>query len=178
MTDGGPFAPTLVRMPGPPAPSVAPATRDRAGLVQKLLRYFTGSVVATLCSEVAFVLLYGVLGTGTIWSSTLSWVAGAVPNFWLNRNWAWQRTGRPSLRGEVLPYAAIVLVTLLLATLATRGAEQWLDGRGVSDSVRVALVAAVFLAVYVVVFVLRYVLLDRLFSRPQHRPGGGLDEPA
>jgi putative flippase GtrA len=136
----------------------------------KLLRYFTGSVVATVCSEVAFVLLYGVLGTGTTWSSALSWLAGAVPNFWLNRNWAWQRTGRPSLRGEVLPYAAIVLLTLVLATLATHGADAWLHHRDVSDSLRVVLVAAVFLSVYVVVFVLRYVMLDRLFSHPQHPP--------
>jgi putative flippase GtrA len=159
-------------MPRSPASSVAPATRDRGVLVPKLLRYFTGSVIATVCSEVVFVLLYGVLGTGTTWSSTLSWVAGAVPNFWLNRNWAWQRTGRPSLRGEVLPYAAIVLLTLLLATVATHGADAWLDDR-VSESVRVVLVAAVFLAVYVVVFVLRFVLLDRLFSRPQDTAGDG-----
>ena len=156
-------------MPTSPGSSVAPAAAERGVLVPKLLRYFTGSVVATVCSEVVFVLLYGVLGTGTTWSSTLSWLAGAVPNFWLNRNWAWQRTGRPSLRGEVLPYAAIVLFTLLLATLATHGADAWLRDR-VSDSLRVVLVAVVFLAVYVVVFVLRFVLLDRLFSRPQHPP--------
>jgi putative flippase GtrA len=156
-----------------PGPSAEPATRGRAVLVPKLLRYFTGSVVATVCSEVVFVLLYGVLGTGTTWSSTLSWLAGAVPNFWLNRNWAWQRTGRPSLRGEVLPYAAIVLLTLLLATLATHATDVWLQDRDISDSLRIVVVAAVFLAVYVVVFVLRYVLLDRLFSRPQHPPVDG-----
>jgi putative flippase GtrA len=156
-------------MPRPPASSVVPA-RDRSALVPKLLRYFTGSVVATVCSEVVFVLLYGALGVGTTWSSVVSWLAGAVPNFWLNRNWAWQRTGRPSLRGEVLPYTAIIVLTLVLATVATHGADVWLQGRDVSDSVRVFLVAAVFLSVYVVVFVLRYVLLERLFGGPQHRP--------
>jgi putative flippase GtrA len=157
-------------MPRTPGSTVAPATRDRSGLVPKLLRYFTGSVVATVCSEVAFVVLYGVLGTGTTWSSVLSWLVGAVPNFWLNRNWAWQRTGRPSLRDEVLPYAAIIVFTLVLATLATHATDVWLHHQGVSDSQRVVLVAAVFLAVYVVVFVLRFVLLERLFGRPQHPP--------
>jgi putative flippase GtrA len=152
-------------MSGPPDAPAAPAARRTPGLVPKLLRYFTGSVVATVCSEVAFVVLYGVIGVGTSWSSVLSWLAGAIPNFWLNRNWAWQRTGRPSLRREVVPYAAIVIVTLLLATLLTHLADAWLQHQGVSHSLRVTLVAAVFLGTYVVVFALRFVLLERLFTR-------------
>jgi putative flippase GtrA len=145
-------------------PSVAPAP-GRLELVPKLLRYFTGSVVATVCSEVVFVVLYGLLGMGTTWSSVLSWLAGAVPNFWLNRNWAWQRTGRPSLRREVLPYAAIIVTTLVLATLLTHVADVWLHDQGVSSSVRVIVVATVFLGTYVVVFALRFFLLERLFTR-------------
>jgi putative flippase GtrA len=138
---------------------------DRGVLAPKLLRYFTGSVVATVCSEVTFVVLYGLVGLGTTWSSILAWLAGAVPNFWLNRNWAWQRTGRPSLRREVLPYVAIILTTLLLATLATHAADVWLHHQGVSHAVRTVLVAGVYLGVYVVVFALRFVLLERLFGR-------------
>jgi len=145
--------------------SVAPATTDPGRLVPKLLRYFTGSVVATVCSETCFVLLYGLLNVGTTSSSIVAWLAGAIPSFWLNRNWAWQRSGRPSLRREVLPYAVIIVSTLLLATLATHLADVWLHHAGVSHSVRVTLVAATFLGTYVVVFALRFVLLERLFGR-------------
>lgn len=156
-------------MPTPTGSSVAPATRERHGLVPKLLRYFTGSVVATVCSEVVFVLLYGVLGMGTTWSSVLSWLAGAVPNFWLNRSWAWQRKGRPRLRDEVLPYLAIIVVTLVLATVTTSAVDRWLHHQGTAASLRVVLVAAVFLGVYVVVFAVRFFLLERLFARlPDH----------
>jgi hypothetical protein len=72
----------------------------------------------------------------------------------------------------VLPYAAIILTTLVLATLATHGADVLLHDRGVTHRVRVALVAGVFLAVYVVVFGIRFVLLERLFSRLHHREHG------
>jgi putative flippase GtrA len=99
----------------------------------------------------------------------VSWLAGAVPNFWLNRSWAWQRSGRPSLRHEVVPYVVIILSTLLLATVATHAADVWLHHEGVASSVRVVLVAGVFLGVYVVVFAVRFVLLERLFGRLQHR---------
>ncbi len=155
-------------MPQPTRASPADTAAAPHGLVPKLLRYFTGSVVATVSSEVVFVLLYGVVAMGTIWASVLSWLAGAVPNFWLNRNWAWQRTGRPSLRHEVLPYAVIIVTTLVLATIATGLADRWLHEQGTSSSVRVVLVAAVFLGVYVAVFVVRFFLLERLFGRLPH----------
>jgi putative flippase GtrA len=158
-------ATTLGRMAGPADSSVAPTSTDPPRLIQKLLRYFTGSVVATVCSEACFVLLYGLLALGTTWSSVVSWLAGAIPNFWLNRNWAWQRSGRPSLRREVVPYAVIILSTLLLAILTTHLADVWLHHADVSHSVRVTLVAATFLGTYVVVFALRFVLLERLFGR-------------
>ena len=149
------------------APAVATAPAPH-GLRAKLLRYFTGSVVATVCSEVVFVLLYGAVAMGTTWASVLSWLAGAFPNFWLNRNWAWQRTGRPSFRHEVLPYVVIIVTTLVLATVATDFADRWLHQHGTSSTVRVGLVAAVFLSVYVVVFVVRFFLLERLFARLPH----------
>jgi putative flippase GtrA len=164
-------------MPGHADSSLAAATSNRPRLVQKLVRYVTGSVVATVCSEVAFVALYGLLHVGTTWSSVLSWLAGAVPNFWLNRSWTWQRTGRPSLRREVLPYAAIIVATLALAALATHLTDTWLHHAGVDSSVRVALVAIVFLGVYVVAFALRFVLLDRLFARlPAHGSASTSDQ--
>ena len=162
----GDGADTLMGMSAPPRSSVAPpALVETSTLGRKLVRYFTGSLVATACSEAAFVLLYGPLAMGTAWASVLSWLAGAIPNFWLNRNWAWQRTGRPSLRREVAPYAAVVVVTLLLATLLTHLADRLLHQEGVASSLRVTLVAGVFLGTYVVVFAVRFFLLERLFTR-------------
>ena len=153
-------------------PVVPQAGRHPGGLVPTLLRYAGGSAVATVSSEVTFVLLYGPLDVSPAWASVVAWLAGAVPNYWLNRSWTWRRTGRPGLRDELLPYIAIIVLTLLLATLATRWADRWLHSVDVSDTVRVVLVAAVFLGVYVVMFVLRFVLLDRLFGRLHARDAG------
>jgi putative flippase GtrA len=143
--------------------STPPPRASRPGLWPKLSRYAAGSVVATVASEATLVVCYGLLGLSPVWSSVLAWVAGALPNYWLNRSWTWRQQGRPSLRREVLPYATIILVTLLLAVLATKGVDAALDDRG--SGVRTLFVAATFLGVYVVMFVLRYLLLDRLFAR-------------
>ena len=155
------------------AGSSAPARATRnapAAMPGKVLRYVGGSVVAALCSEVTLVVLYGLLHMAPGPASCLAWLAGAVPNFWLNRTWTWRRRGRPDLRREVLPYVAIILVTLLLATLLTAAVDRWARDVATGATERVVLVAATFLAVYVGMFVLRFLLLDRLFSRLE-RPG-------
>lgn len=131
----------------------------------KLWRYAGGSVVATVCSQLTFLLLYGVLDVAAGVTSVVAWFAGAVPNYWLNRAWTWQRSGRPSLRGELLPYAAIILGTLLLAVVTTEAVDRLLREADVESGTRVTLVTVSFLGVYVVMFGVRFFLLDRLFTR-------------
>ena len=131
--------------------------------VRRLSTYTAGSVVAAGCSELALVVCYGLLHLPPAVSSTIAWLCGAVPNYWLNRSWTWQRKGRPSLRREVLPYVAIILATVLLAALVTTGVDAWLRDADVSGTTRTGAVAAAFLGVYVIMFAVRYVLLDRLF---------------
>jgi putative flippase GtrA len=133
-------------------------------------------VIATVCSEVVFLALYGPAHAGTTVASVVGWLAGAVPNYWLNRSWAWRRSGRPSLHGELLPYVVIVLVTLLLATVSTGLADRLLQGAAVSESLRWALVGGTFLAVYGVLFVVRFLLLDRLFRRDPHPAQEGMSD--
>ncbi len=141
---------------------------DASHPLGKVVRYTGASVVATICSEATFVLLYGPAHVSPGWSSVVAWFAGAVPNFWLSRRWAWQRKGGVSLRRELAPYAVIILATLALATVTTSAVDALLRHLGTSASVRVTLAAVAFFAVYVVMFGLRFVLLDRLFRRLTH----------
>lgn len=147
----------------PSTPGVASAAVPPGGARGKIMRYAAGTGVATVCSQVTFLVVYGPLGVGPALSTTLAWAAGAGPNYWLNRSWTWRRRGRPSLAHELLPYAGIVVVTLVLATLATSTADRALVGADVSDGVRLILVTATFLGVYGVMFLLRFFLLDQLF---------------
>lgn len=164
---------TIRAMHGSSSPLEAADTRGPRKLGQKIRRYVAGSVLATVCSEAAFLLLYGALEATPAVSSTVGWLAGAIPNYWLNRTWTWRRRGRPSLTGEVLPYVAIVLGTVLLAALATSLVDSALAGAAVSSGLRVTLVGATFLAVYGAVFLLRFFLLDQLFRRADARSPQG-----
>jgi putative flippase GtrA len=138
----------------------------RSGLVGRVARYGAGSIVATICSQVTFLVLYGPVGAGTTVTSTLAWLAGAIPNYFLNRSWTWGRRGRPSLTRELLPYAAIVFGTLGLAILATGLGAAALDRTSISHATETFLVWGIYFTVYVVMFGVRFFLFDRLF-RPR-----------
>ncbi len=114
------------------------------------------------CSQLAFVLLYGVLGASAAISAGLAFLAGAVPNFLLQRYWTWRRSGRIALRGELLPYAAVITLNGLLATAITTGTDRLLAPALQHHGARTALLAVTFAAAYALLYALKFVLLDRL----------------
>jgi putative flippase GtrA len=150
---------------------LATLIRARAGLIGRLLRFGTGAVVATVCSQATFFLLYGPAAASTTVASVLAWIAGAIPNYWINRAWTWGRRGRPSLRRELVPYAAIVLGTLVLAIVATGAVAALLEGTSVSHGARTGIVTGTYFMVYAVMFGFRFLLFDRLFGTREVSPG-------
>ena len=132
---------------------------------RKLLRFGASSIVAVVCSETTFLLLYGPAHASSTVASVCAWLAGAIPNYWINRTWTWGRRGRPSVSRELLPYAAIVFGTLAIAIAATAIGDAALKDAGVSHATRTGIVGGIYLGVYAVMFFVRFFLFDRLFAR-------------
>ncbi len=85
-------------------------------------------MIAGLISEATFALCFW-LGSSATAASLIAFVAGAVPNYLMNRYWAWQRRDRIGGARELVPYLVIILSTALLATLITNGADALVQGR-------------------------------------------------
>lgn len=134
-------------------------------------RYTGASVIAGIISEVAFVVIYW-LGAAPLVASLVAFVAGAVPNYLMNRYWAWRRSGRPDRNRELLPYVVIVIVTALIAIVVTTAADRWVREHIAAHPLQVTLVAAAFLATYGTMFVLKFLLFDRFIfvDREAHSP--------
>jgi putative flippase GtrA len=134
-------------------------------------RYTGASVVAGIISEAVFVVSYW-FGAIPLVASLLAFVAGAVPNYLMNRYWAWQRRGRPDRTRELIPYVLIVIVTALTAILVTTVADRWVHQHVTAHALQVTLVAIAFLATYATMFVLKFVLFDRFIfvDRAAHTP--------
>jgi hypothetical protein len=89
-----------------------------------------------------------------------------VPNYVLNRRWAWKQRGRASFLRETLPYWAITLGTAALAVGATSLADDWVRHAVAGRFEQSLLLGLVYLAAYGFVFALKYFLFDNVvFSK-------------
>jgi putative flippase GtrA len=133
-------------------------------------RYTLGSVVAVVTSEVAFVACYGSGLLGTTAASAVAFVAGAIPNYVLNRSWAFGRRGRVRVGREVVLYAVVSLISFGASAVATGWANHWAPHVTADHTVRTALVAGAYLATYGVLFLLKFAVMQKvIFTDGQGR---------
>lgn len=139
--------------------NTAGRTGRRAGL---FARFTAGAAVATGCSQVVFLLVYGVFQAGATLAGALAFLAGAVLNFLINRWWTWGRRGRMRLGGELAPYLGVIAFNGLLAVGLTTGVEPLVTLLIEHRGVRAVVLGIVFGGSYVLLFVVKFLLLDRL----------------
>jgi putative flippase GtrA len=122
--------------------------------------------VATACSEIAFAVCYGLGLLGTTGSSTVAFIAGAIPNYILNRRWAWQRTGPVRFWREVVLYVAVSLLSLAASIVVTAWTAH--AARHLSDHfLKTVLVSGAYLGTYAVLFVAKFAAYELvIFATP------------
>lgn len=139
-------------------------------LVRRVAGYSAGSVIAAATSEAAFVVVLGWLHGGTTWASAAGFVGGAIPNYILNRRWAWSdRRGRDR-RTEILLYMCVAVATFLASAAITHWAQEGARQITSDHGWTVLLTALAFLGVSGVFFVLKFVLYERVVFVPPGRP--------
>jgi putative flippase GtrA len=125
-------------------------------------RFAAGTVVSTACSQLTFVLLFGVLDASAAVSGAAAFLAGAVPNFLIHRFWTWRRSGPVEMSREVVPYLAVIAFSGLAAIGITTSVDWLVDGTIDDHAVHTAVLAVAFTLSYLPLFVLKFALLDRL----------------
>jgi putative flippase GtrA len=139
-----------------------PERLRRSRFVVKVTRYAIGSVVALLTSVVVFALLLDA-GVGTTTDSIIAFVAGALPNWVLNRRWTWERTGELDIGREVVGYTLISVLALIASSAGTG----WADTLGREHlaghhALRVLLVTGAYVLVQGLLFIAKFVAYDAL----------------
>jgi putative flippase GtrA len=147
------------------------AALRRNPLVRRITGYSAGSVIALFTSELAFAGVFGYLHGGTTWASLAGFVGGAIPNYILNRRWAWQDRNGRSRRQELILYFSVAVASFLASVVVTNAAKNWARHLSSSHGIQVILVAAAFLAVSGVFFIGKFVIYELfVFTKsPGHR---------
>ena len=128
----------------------------------KVTKYAIGSVIALITSVVVFAVLLWV-GVGTTIDSVAAFIAGAVPNWVLNRRWAWERTEHKlDVTREVVGYTVVSLISLAAASAGTGWTHHWVNlhvRKG--DGARVILVTGAYVLIQAILFFAKFVVYDR-----------------
>jgi putative flippase GtrA len=125
----------------------------------RITRYTLGSIVAAGTSAIVFALLY-VMGVGTTACSIVAFIAGAIPNWILNRRWAWRVEGRIAIGREVVAYVIVSVLTLFITAETTAWTQRHVQSIPAHHGIRVLLVTASYLAVFAVLFVARFAVYE------------------
>jgi putative flippase GtrA len=130
---------------------------------KKAIKYTLVSVISVAVTLVAFVLLNGVFRVDAVASNILSVTAGGIPSFWLNRRWAWGKTGKSHIFKEHLPFWAMNFAGLALSTWAVAIAENWGLDHLDSHALRTALNAGANLSAFGVLWIGKFMIFNKLF---------------
>ena len=99
--------------------SVAPRRGRRSTLGFRFARFAGATAAALTATEATLTVCTGVLYLTATPATLASWFAGAVVSYALSR-WAWNRTGRPDVLRETLPFWLISVLVIAFLTLANR----------------------------------------------------------
>ncbi len=135
--------------------------RWRTPAVLRMWRYGAGSVVAFVTSVVVLFVCLSWFGLGAISSTVIAFFAGAIPNWLLNRRWAWQRRGREGVVTETTLYVIVSAVALGVSTAVDKFVA--IEASHLQNQLEKSLlVTFAYMFSVVVLTVVKYVAYDRL----------------
>ncbi len=144
----------------------------RTPLFTKIWRYGAVSVISTVLTLVGLYLFYRVVRVGSAGeANVIATAIATLPSYWLNRAWAWGKTGRSHLWREIVPFWVIAALGLVLSTLAVQFASHEAKDLSHAHQVQTILVLFANLFTYGVMWVGKFLLLNQYLFKKDQEPG-------
>ena len=127
------------------------------------VKYFLASVISVAITQAVLFLLFGVLRAfSAVTSNVIATAIAAVPSYYLNRRWAWGKTGRSHLFKEVIPFWALAFLGLWVSVEAVALTQAQVAAAHIGHLGDAILVNLASLVAFGVVWVGKYVIFNRL----------------
>ena len=132
--------------------------------LRRLVRYGSVSAVSTVVS----LSVLGLLVAGRVmapgWANVVATAAGTGPSFELNRRWVWNKTGRRSFAGEIVPFWALSIAGILFALFTASLAQHFSNTHHLQHLARTVVVVGANVAAFGILWVLKFLIFNRLFA--------------
>ena len=133
-----------------------------------MIRYSLVSVVSVIVSQIVLFIAQSFWSART--SNIIAVCVSAVPSYYLNRAWAWGKTGKSHRMQEILPFWTLALLGLVFSTWAADYAESNAHQVTSSDLVARLIVNGAALAAFGILWVGKFFIFNRLMFAHQPEP--------
>ncbi len=132
---------------------------------KKIFRYTMVSVISTVVSFVVLFLVYGVFQWWTeVPSAIFANSVAAFPSYWLNRNWAWGKSGRSHLMKEVVPFWVMAVIGIAFSIVGASVARHIGTEHHLSHTEQTAVVLAANFLSFAIFWVLKLFFFNKMFK--------------
>lgn len=155
----------------------APVTR-RLGEegARRFVRFVAAAVAAVITSQIVLGLLTGPVNLSAGASGVIAAMVAALVSYLMSR-WAWERTGKPDLLRETLPFWAVSLTVWVVLGMTSHFASVWAHSMGYTHIQKHVIVQGAYLLMNCVTFVARFLIFHFvLFAGRDRRPALPLPE--
>jgi putative flippase GtrA len=159
-----PPVPTQLRaVPSETATRAAGACSPRRGLVQRLSRCMSVSLITTVISVTTLVVATAGLGVTAWIANIMATSLATIPSYHLNRRWTWGKKDASNFRREVLPFWTLSFAGLVLSTIAVAITDSSGLAAGMpTPLLRTGAVLAAHVSGFALLWVAQFILLERV----------------
>jgi putative flippase GtrA len=127
-----------------------------------MLRYSMASVIALVVSVICLAIFVGPIGMRAWLGATLATAIASVPSYYLNRRWAWGKSGKSHFMKEVVPFWSLAFLGWGFSTLCVHLMEDYADHHRYSHLLKTGTVTLVYVAAFGVFWVAKYIIFNKL----------------
>lgn len=136
---------------------------------KKAIRYTLVSVISVIVSQIVLVIMFGLVHWTARSSNILACTVGGVPSYWLNRRWAWGKSGKSHMWKEIVPFWSLAFLGLALSTWAADFASSYGDSHFSSHLLKTGVVAGAALGAFGVLWIGKFVIFNKIMF-VEHAP--------
>ena len=135
---------------------------------KKVIRYSLVSVISVIVSQIVLFVAQSFWSART--SNIVAVCVSAVPSYYLNRKWAWGKSGKSHLMKEIVPFWTLAFIGLVFSTWAADYAESNAHHLTSSDLGTRLIVNGAALAAFGILWVGKFFIFNKVLFAHQPEP--------
>ena len=143
---------------------------------KKMIKYTLVSVISVTVYEIGLFILYGLLHWDARMANVVACSVATVPSYYLNRTWAWGKSGKSHFWKEVAPFWVLAFIGLAFSTwcadYADSHADEWIS----SDTGQKLIVMVFALGAFGVLWFGKFIIFNKILF--VHHPEELEENPA